>query len=397
MKMKVKGGFIEDDASVAGLFDCTMKYEIKNTAATIDWKGPKIPLAEWDKVLSFFQWCYDTYKSECQVRLYVSPTLQTWKAYAYPQEAKTGMTAHELDNEAKREQHAALGLQPPDWFAFGTVHHHCSANAFQSGTDATNEESQDGLHITIGNMNTKDRYDIHARFYRKGLVIKNDNLDMSWFVDTATLLAECPEKFRPYLPKDWADKQARRLLTRVPSVIEFPQQWKDNVIEIKPPEVKTYGFPGNESWRTIQTNSNPQCPSMYSAETEPMWKRVDAAWKEIIYKCVEKEITVDDVEQALGDMALMEFAPFIICQACRHHKVDPNDLQRQGPINLTQDMVDEALQQQKEKHDKKEKADKEPTLPKSNTNEDGKRSAADGKGPVGGIDDAAWNDYHGIS
>lgn len=378
MKMKIKGGFIEDDASVAGLFDCTMKYEIKNTKATIEWKGPKIPLDVWDEVLSFFQWCYDTYKSECQVRLYVSPTLQTWKAYAFPQEAKTGMTAHELDNEAKREQHAALGLQPPDWFAFGTVHHHCSANAFQSGTDTANEESQDGLHITIGNMNNKDRYDIHARFYRKGMVIKNDNLDMSWFVDTAPILAECPDKFRSFLPNDWADKQARRLLTRVPDVINFPQQWKDNVIEIKPVFTPTTTIGSVSSWQ-----SSTQCPSQYSAETEPLWKRTDGAWKEIIYKCVQNEIELDDIEQALGDLAMMDFAPYIICMACRHHRVDPDDLQRQGPIDIEKDLAEEVLHQQKEKEDKK----KEPTLPKTDTNVDERKSAGDGRGPVGGIDE----------
>lgn len=392
MKMKMKGGFIEDDASIDGLFACTMKYEIKSTKATIDWTGPKIPLDEWNQVLSFFQWCYDKYKSECQVRLFVSPTLQTWKAYAFPQEAKTGMTAHELDNEEKNRQRAALNLNPPDWYYFGTVHHHCSAQAFQSGTDENNEKDQDGLHITIGKMNEKENYDIHARFYRKGLVLQNDNLDMSWFVDTSAILAECPQKFRPYLPKDWADKQARRLLTKVPTELVFPEQWAANVIEIKP-VVTTYtgssvGQPGLESWRTGNGVST-QCPSQYSAETEPMWKRVDAAWKEIVYRCVQEEIKLDDLEQALGDMAQMQFAPYIICQACRHHKVDPDDLERQGPIDLERDMAEEALHQQKAKEDAK--------LPKSTTNEaNGSGERSGGEDPVGGIGEDPYSHIHGL-
>ncbi len=293
------------------------------------------------------------------------------------------MTAHELDNDAKRDQHAALGLQPPDWFAFGTVHHHCAAGAFQSSTDTANEESQDGLHITIGCMSNKECYDIHARFYRKGLVIKNDNLD--WFVDTAPLLAECPQKFRPFLPKDWADKQARRLLTTPPGVINFPQQWKDNVIEIKPAYTPVSFLPVGNSYGAFGS----QCPSMYSSETEPLWKRVAAAWKEIIYKCAEKDIAPDDVEQSLGDMALQEFAPYIITMACRHHRVDPDDLERQSPPDIEKAIVEETLQQQKEKEDT--------SAPKSNTTGDGK-SAAGGAAPVGGIDeDAAWNDWRGIS
>ncbi len=33
-----------------------------------------------------------------------------------------------------------------------SAHHHCSASAFQSGTDEENERGQDGLHITVGRM-----------------------------------------------------------------------------------------------------------------------------------------------------------------------------------------------------------------------------------------------------
>lgn len=387
MKMKMKGGFIEDDASIEGLFSCTMKYEIKSTKATIDWTGPKIPLEEWDKVLSFFQWCYDTHKSECQVRLFVSPTLHTWKAYAFPQEAKTGMTAHELDNEEKNRQRAALNLNPPDWYYFGTVHHHCSMSAFQSGTDRENEESQDGLHITIGCMNNKDKYDLHARFYRKGLVLQNDNLDMSWFVDTSPVLADCPENFRQYLPKDWADKTARRLLTRVPDIIEFPDEWKANVIEIKPtytPTVSSYvGGPG--------VGGSIQCPSMYSSELEPLWKRSDAAWKEIIFKAAENDVAPEDLESALGEMALQNFAYHIICMACKHHRVDPDDLERQQPQSISAALVEESLLQQKEKN--------ETPAPKAGTSE-GKKEGNGGEAPAGGTDDGddtGWSHLHNIS
>lgn len=397
MKMKMQGGFIEDDASIAGLFDCTMKYEIKNTKATIDWKGPKIPLDVWNEVLSFFQWCYNEHKSECQVRLYVSPTLQTWKAYAFPQEAKTGMTARELDNDLKRQQIQELQLIPPNWFAFGTVHHHCSAGAFQSGTDEENEKNVDGLHVTIGWMD-KDKYDIHARFYRKGLVIKNENLNMGWFVDTADLLAECPEKFRPYLPKDWEDKQARRLLTIKPTELVFPDIWKENVIEI--PTVPTISSNHVHTGGTY-VGGTYTGPSQFSNEFEPLHNRAEAAWREIIYKCVSKEIDAENVIRDVQDMALEDFAPNIICMACRHHKVDPDDLVRNAPNDLERSMSEEMLQRQHERNVTPKKKE-ESTLPKSNTSEEsGKKGGkADGKGPAGGIDldaieEDAWRHYMG--
>lgn len=397
MKMKMKNGFIEDDASIEGLFDCTMRYEIKETKATIDWKGPKLPMDMWNEILSFFQWCYNEHKSECQVRLYVSPTLQTWKAYAFPQEAKTGMTARELDNDLKRQQIQELQLIPPDWFAFGTVHHHCSAGAFQSGTDEENEKNVDGLHVTIGNMNVdpkKGNYDIHARFYRKGLVIKNERLDLSWFVDTSSLLAECPEKFRPFLPNDWANKQARRLLTTPPAELSFPDIWKENVIEIPTPPVTPTVYSGSS-----HTGGFYGGPSQFSGEFEPVHLRTRAAWKEIIYKCVSKEIDPKDVLDDLGSMVMEDFAPYIICMACRHHKVDPDDLMRDMPADLEKDMVEEQLSRQHEKNVTPKKEDKPD--PKSNTTEGkGKEDAkADGKAPGGGIDpdlmeEEAWRHWH---
>jgi hypothetical protein len=398
-KMKVKGGVIEDDASIVGLFDCTMKYEIKNTKASIDWKGPKIPPEVWNEVLSFFQWCYDTYKSECQVRLFVSPTHQTWKAYAFPQEAKTGMTARELDNEEKNRQRAELNLNPPDWYYFGTVHHHCSTGAFQSGTDETNEQDQDGLHITIGNMDNKEKYDIHGRFYRKGLVIKNENLDMSWFWDVEAIRAQCPEAFRQYLPADWANKQARRLMTIPPAVISFPDRWKQNVIEIPTAVTISYGGTSHGTYKLPGAGST-NTPSIYSPDTDPIWMRCRAAWKEIVYKCVKHEIGADDIEQALGDLALADFAPNVIVMACRHHKVDPDDLERDGPQNLIAEIVEESLQQDKEAHDRKE-ADKkkESANPKSNTSEgsEGAKNGASGEAPAGGItDDPDWSQLHNI-
>lgn len=417
MKIKMKGGFIEDDASIEGLFDCTMKYEIKHTSAMIDWTGPKIPMEVWSEVLSFFQWCYDTYKSECQVRLYVSPTLRTWKAYAFPQEAKTGMTAREIDNEASRAQRAAIGLNPPDWFYFGTVHHHCSAGAFQSGTDQENEKNQDGLHITIGNMNSKEKYDIHARFYRKGLCLDNDNLDMSWFFETGNLIQQCPEALRQYLPKDLSNKQARILATKIPAEINCPQQWKDNVIDITPPA--PVGFQGtpytpNLPGTSQGSHQTTNVPSVYSPETEPLWKRAQSAWREILFKCVANEVSADDLEQAIGEMCLLNFAPNIVVMACRHHRVDPDDIEREMPMNISEALVEEQLSQDREREEakrelerEKEKAATTGTAPKTNTSEGNgaAKSEAGGEPPAGGGTensgpggtDPDWSHLHNIS
>ena len=70
----------------------------------LSWKGGKISIEEWNKILSFFKWSYDTTKSETQVRLLYHPEQNNWKAWAFPQERGTGMTAKEVDGEEKDKQ-----------------------------------------------------------------------------------------------------------------------------------------------------------------------------------------------------------------------------------------------------------------------------------------------------
>lgn len=41
-----------------------------------------------------------------------------------------------------------------DWQVVGTIHSHCDFNAYHSGTDNHDADGMDGLHITIGNVNS---------------------------------------------------------------------------------------------------------------------------------------------------------------------------------------------------------------------------------------------------
>src|SRR4051812_2055902 len=133
---------------VPGLLCSSVDYEIKSAKGKLNYTGPKFDRNMWDQVLSFFRWTYQEMKSESQVRLYVNTKLDRWGAWAFPQAARTGLTAEELDVAETPEQavdrFASWNSEPSaDWLYFCTVHHHCSAGAFQSGTDERNEESQD--------------------------------------------------------------------------------------------------------------------------------------------------------------------------------------------------------------------------------------------------------------
>lgn len=346
MRLNRQKQVIETDESIPGLLDCSYEYAIKETTASMAWKGPKIPQELWYQITSFFKWTYDTSKSESQVRLYVSPTLGTWKAWAFPQEANTGMSACEVANEDAQRQRQDLGLNPPDWFLFGTVHHHCSMGAFQSGTDRENEESQDGLHITVGNMD-KLQYDIHARFYRKTMKFET-TLDLSLFFDIGDVLNTWPEVFSDYKPKNLENSTAKKLMGK-PVAVEFPPEWKTNLI------VKPTPPPVPQRQISIPTSTG---ADFYSSEIIPLWKRGQNAWREITAKAIARDLEAKDILDAVQDLGMEGFAYNLILSACVRHKVDVDDLIRQQPMNVEQDMAElqAKIEFEREQEDKNPKS-----------------------------------------
>jgi hypothetical protein len=126
---------------------------------TPEWHGKKIPLSMWQEILAFMQHSYNELKSETMCFLYYDESKdQPWSFWVPPQ-ITAGMTVKSdpdhINFQAQRAQH-------PD-IMFGTVHHHCSTSAFQSGTDEADETNREGFHFTIGNLNKTD-IDIHFRW-----------------------------------------------------------------------------------------------------------------------------------------------------------------------------------------------------------------------------------------
>jgi hypothetical protein len=183
------------------------------------WQHGKINMEEWHKILSFFKWSYDETKSETQVRLLYNPDTKHWVAWAFPQEHGTGMTTKEIDNDEKDEQRSRY----VGYTNMGTVHHHCSTSAFQSGVDEANERSQDGIHITVGHMD-KDVYDIDTRVCWADLKYKCSTSD--WFGHPEAW-DSIPEFSR------FIDPALREFLSKPPESPDFPEEWKDNLIKVE--------------------------------------------------------------------------------------------------------------------------------------------------------------------
>jgi hypothetical protein len=302
--IKLGRGQICQEKDVPGLLSCRIEYEIKSGTGRLQYNGPKFAPAMWHQVLSFFRWTNKEMASESQVRLYVNIKLGRWGAWAFPQEARTGMSAREIvvqeTPEQARERFAAWAAEPSaDWLYFCTVHHHCEASAFQSGTDEANERNQDGLHLTVGHLDA-DRHDLHARFYLAGNCFEPD-LSLFWPVE--------PE-LAAQVPATLLDAVARfQMGGKV--VVDFPDQWRKNVIEQRRAVPAWEAADHHGPWDPCQEVRPPD---------RPEWLRAEAALREISTHCQEEDFLV--ALQACADSPDLN----LLVAACLKHQVTPDDL-----------------------------------------------------------------------
>ena len=299
---------------VPGLLSCRLDYEIKSGKGILDYTGPKFTPLLWHQVLSFFRWTHKEMNSESQVRLYVNLKLGRWGAWAFPQEARTGMNAREIATpetpEQAVERFASWEAEPSgDWLYFCTVHHHCSASAFQSSTDEENERNQDGLHLTVGRMDA-ERHDLHARFYLNGNCFAPD---LSRFWPLAPALTE-------QLPAAVWDEVARfQMGEKV--VVDFPDAWRKNVMEVHTHSQHSVGHYTGNLERTHSAEDWPGSPQL----DLPVWLRIERAVREISQKCADYGFAKEDFVALLQELAENPAASLVV-EGCLKHQVTPDEL-----------------------------------------------------------------------
>lgn len=184
------------------------------------WQGHKITLPLAKQILSFFEWSYETTRSETLVHTFYHADLG-WRAVVLPQEGHQGMSVQLLPNHPRRVptiiEHLGDG-----WDMMGTWHHHCAATAFQSGPDRDDELTKEGLHVTVGSLGQKE-YSLHVRASFRGHITEVDPLD--WFELDETLTALLPPSFQA--------KLIDHVLKQKPDPLDFPEWWKQNVIKVE--------------------------------------------------------------------------------------------------------------------------------------------------------------------
>lgn len=352
------------------VMSCLLQHKCVETTAKLTWTGPKLN-AIWPEIMAFFRWTYDTTHSESQVRLFVNHNLQEWKAWAFPQKAKTGMSARELDEKDDGYDIAQRAQFDDTWHYWGTVHHHCSAQAFQSSTDTANERNQDGIHITVGNVD-KEQCSIHYRVYVDGFELTSVKLTEFWDIGSE-VINTIPVHLRRYLQASWMEDLARvQMGIQPPKDQEINQQWKDNIIDVNPPvsqHVATITPTGQMSF------DNGPYHRHYSRAFWTMRSRPNLAYdlKRAAYDLIEliKDPQASDlkgIEDAVAELKYlsdtMADSQLNLLDVCCRNDVLPNKLMEfiEAQLESIKVQCDPEVEEAKGKKGKKGKATKQEIL-----------------------------------
>lgn len=134
-----------------------------------EFHGKPIPMSMWHDIMHCMKQTQDKFNSEALVFLfYDTNNTEPWSWWLPPQQTN-GMTVKSLPDDPEYKKQRAMY---PD-LMLGTVHHHCTSSAFQSGTDEADEVNREGLHFTIGHLD-KPKFDVHFRMSLGGQCIEMD-------------------------------------------------------------------------------------------------------------------------------------------------------------------------------------------------------------------------------
>jgi hypothetical protein len=204
------------------------------------WNGPKIPWDLWTETVAWCQITQEKFGSEALVLLFFDQELQQWSHW-YPPQITNGMTvsADEDDPNYKEQRKLYPDLQ------FGTLHHHCNAGAFASGTDKSDEEDREGLHFTIGHLGSNE-HSVHFRFCYQGQCYDKD----------PTTVIEGPEWLQN-VPERHQDKLLERLLVEPVDTTQW--DFTEPLKQIKKKSLNHQvgiGFGAKKKLRTINSISD---------------------------------------------------------------------------------------------------------------------------------------------
>lgn len=133
---------------------------LEDAKPSISLKLPKIPGRIIGQALTFFRKVWDQHRSEAYVQLYYSKELNQYRLWCPQQRVSAGGVSYNRADQFSYEERVGDGKQDVTkqwkWQMVGTIHSHCNFSAFHSGTDTHDEETFDGIHITLGHVDRKE-------------------------------------------------------------------------------------------------------------------------------------------------------------------------------------------------------------------------------------------------
>jgi len=139
------GFFIHrDNGIIRGLVKVDKASFLREIAETALWNPPPVPAKLIAQSLLFFRTVYKKYHDESAIMLHYNPTTKQY-ALVCPEQT-VGPGSVEYDSSDRIDN---------DYLLVGSIHSHCGFGAFHSGVDRSDEETFDGLHITIGHVDRK--------------------------------------------------------------------------------------------------------------------------------------------------------------------------------------------------------------------------------------------------
>jgi hypothetical protein len=142
------------------------EFLIKEDVIT-GWFHP-IPLSTWRKIIGFHKSFSLKYHAETVSYHRWNPKIEDYDTIIPHQKTQAPGLSVNTDwqnplNIALLDEYAAENGQ--DFFPACTIHTHVATSAFESGTDAADEEEQAGWHITLGHLTkVHGEIDTHFRF-----------------------------------------------------------------------------------------------------------------------------------------------------------------------------------------------------------------------------------------
>lgn len=139
--------------------------------------APRVPAELCSQIYDFFLRIWNKHRAEAEVILTARveldedrlPRIKEWRVFIPTQKVSGGGVESVYD-----PSHIAKGYQ-----VVGTVHSHCNFGAYHSSTDTNDARGMDGLHMTIGHVDS--RPEVACMIAVNGLQVKYDWKDVADF------------------------------------------------------------------------------------------------------------------------------------------------------------------------------------------------------------------------